>query len=41
MHKKLFQLNHTDNLLSSDEVPIMDPKLMTEYWLSIVNLEYI
>ena len=27
IHKKRFQLNHTNNLLSSDEGPIMDPKL--------------
>ena len=27
MHKKRFQLNHTSNILSSDEVPIIEPKL--------------
>ena len=38
---KRFQLNHTkNNILSSDEDPIMDPKLLvaTKYWPNIVNI---
>ena len=27
MHKKRFQLNHNNNIMSTDEVPIVDPKL--------------
>ena len=36
MHKKRLQLNHTNNLQSSDDGPIIVPKLrvMTGYWLS-------